>query len=309
MQNPFFYNTKPFTKILFLVFLAVVSSLIFTFVGLIIAVPLFGIEISRFKEYLSVSDPNNLPFIKFMQAIQTISMFILPAFFAAFLYSKNVVKYLKINKKPILELLLLAGIITLTLIPIIGFTTEINSHLKLPDFLKSLETWMQDTENQAKVMVEAFLTVKSTSGLLINLIIVAFLPAVGEELLFRGVLQKLLYKISKNSHTAVIATAIIFSTVHFQFYGFLPRMILGILFGYFFVWSKNLWIPIFAHFVNNAFAVILFYKLQGTKELEAADKFGAEPSQYIFLIISAVITSVMIYSFIRISKKNKLHQK
>lgn len=305
MKNPLFYGSKPFTKILFLVFLAVVSSLIFTLVGLIVAIPLFGISLNNFKEFLDTSNPGNLPFIKYMQAIQTISMFILPAFFAAFVFSKDSLKYLYIKKSPRTNLLLIAGLLTLILIPIISFTTEINSYLKLPEFLKSLETWMQDTENQVKVSVEAFLSVKTISGLAVNLFVVAFLPAVGEELLFRGVLQKLLYKMSKNSHIAIILTAIIFSAVHFQFYSFLPRFILGAIFGYMLVWSKNLWIPIFAHFTNNAFAVILFYNLQGTKELEIADKFGADSSQYIFLAASAALTIFLLFYF-KITAQKKL---
>src|SRR5207344_1198984 len=99
----------------------------------------------------------------------------------------------------------------------------------------------------------------SVLSLAINLFIIAFLPALGEELFFRGMMQKLFSQLTKNNHLAIIITSIIFSAIHLQFYGFLPRMVLGIFLGYLLVWSGSLWLPILAHFVNNASAVLFTF--------------------------------------------------
>ena len=86
---------------------------------------------------------------------------------------------------------------------------------------------------------------------------VAMIPAIGEELLFRGVLQKQLIKGLGNAHVAIILTAVIFSAFHLQFLGFFSRALLGMLFGYLYYWSKNMWYPILTHFTNNGLALLL----------------------------------------------------
>jgi membrane protease YdiL (CAAX protease family) len=106
--------------------------------------------------------------------------------------------------------------------------------------------------------------------MIINLFIIAILPAVGEEFFFRGVLQKILIKLFKSGHVAIWVTAFIFSAMHFQFFGFVPRFILGLIFGYLFFWSGTLWLPVISHFINNAVPVIMAYK-------QGMEKFNAPP--------------------------------
>jgi membrane protease YdiL (CAAX protease family) len=93
----------------------------------------------------------------------------------------------------------------------------------------------------------------------INLIMIAVLPALGEEFIFRGVFQKIFCRLFGSGHIAIWITAFIFSFVHLQFFGFLPRFILGLLFGYLFYWSRTLWLPVIAHFVNNAVPTFIAY--------------------------------------------------
>ena len=84
----------------------------------------------------------------------------------------------------------------------------------------------------------------------------AVAAGITEEFLFRGALQRIIGKWTYNHHIIIWSAAIIFSTFHMQFFGFLPRMLLGAYFGYLLYWTRNIWIPVFAHFVNNAIAVI-----------------------------------------------------
>jgi len=101
--------------------------------------------------------------------------------------------------------------------------------------------------------------------MILNLFIIAILPAVGEEFFFRGVLQKILIRLFKSVHVAIWVTAFIFSAIHFQFFGFVPRFILGLIFGYLFFWSGTLWLPVISHFINNAVPVIMSY-IQGMEK-------------------------------------------
>src|SRR5690606_2422366 len=116
--------------------------------------------------------------------------------------------------------------------------------------------WMKVQELQMEKITEKILQVTSFSGLLLNLLVIAIIPAIGEELLFRGCLQPVFHRWTKNIHIAIWITAIIFSAIHVQFYGFIPRMLMGAVFGYMLYWGRSIWLPIIAHFINNATAVI-----------------------------------------------------
>jgi membrane protease YdiL (CAAX protease family) len=95
--------------------------------------------------------------------------------------------------------------------------------------------------------------------MMLNVFVVAVMPSIGEELIFRGVIQKVFSNIFRSGHLAIWMTAFVFSAIHFQFYGFIPRFILGLIFGYLFFWSGKLWLPIITHFVNNAVPTIGAY--------------------------------------------------
>lgn len=117
----------------------------------------------------------------------------------------------------------------------------------------------QPGEELAEQMTEAMLNMPNVTSLLINLLVVAVIPAVCEELAFRGVLQIQLSRMFKNVHAGIWVSAFVFSFIHFQFYGFLPRMLLGAFFGYLLVHTGSIWAPILAHFLNNAAAVSVHY--------------------------------------------------
>ena len=108
-------------------------------------------------------------------------------------------------------------------------------------------------------LLDVIMTPETLSGMWLNLVIIAALPAIGEELIFRGVFQKILQNLFRSGHLSVWFTSFLFSAIHFQFYGFLPRFILGLIFGYLFLWSRNIWLPVIAHFINNAVPTVGAY--------------------------------------------------
>ncbi|MNY28869.1 CAAX amino terminal protease self- immunity [compost metagenome] len=168
--------------------------------------------------------------------------------------------------------------------------------MDFPDFLNRVEEWMRMKEDQMAGLTKAFLKMDTVRQLIFNLFMIAVLPAMGEELLFRGVLQKLLIDSSRNHHAGIWIAAIIFSALHFQFYGFLPRMFLGVLFGYLFYWSGNIWLPIIAHFINNSTVVVVSYLFQHkfiNFDIDKASKVSIEA--YVACFAISVLLVVTFY--------------
>ena len=233
MKNPLFEQSHPFTKFLFLLFIIVASFSIFLIFGLITAVPLFGLQLSSFQEALNINNPENMGLIKYMQFIQHLGIFVVPPIIAAYIFSNYPKHYLYADGKSKFAVYILAAGIIIFAIPLINYTGALNAKLSLPAGFSGLETKIKAMEEAAGKMTEAFLNVKTIGGLGVNLIIVALLPAVGEEFLFRGVLLRLFREWTKNKHAAILISAFLFSAIHFQFYGFLPRFLLGVLFQQF----------------------------------------------------------------------------
>lgn len=173
----------------------------------------------------------------------------------------------------------------------IPFTTTLttwNESMSLGGVFEPLEEWMRTLEETAQAAVERMANVSTIGGFLLNLLILALIPAVGEEMTFRGVLQQSLTR-KMNPHLAILLSAAIFSFIHFQFFGFLPRMFLGILLGYMFYVTNSLWTSIAMHFINNGCLVTLYY-LNNVGIINVdVDHFGETHNIWI-IAASAVIT-------------------
>ena len=248
--------------------------------------------------------------LKWLQLIQTIAIFLLPPLCMAYLWSEQPLQWLQLAtpKLPTLQdkskQIILAIGIMLVALPGINLLSHLNHQMTLPAFLEPLEQWMKVQEENAKVLTEQFLNVTTLGGLIINLLLMAVLPAVAEELTFRGTLQQLL-KAKTNSHLAIWCSAILFSAIHFQFYGFIPRMVMGAMFGYTLWWTGSLWIPILMHFTNNAMAVLLYFlALRADWDMEQVDAIGTNDTLWLG-VVSIVITIIGIYAFRRSTTMSK----
>lgn len=252
-----------------------------------------------------LSDINTLKWIQFLQ---TISLFLLPSLILAYLCAKAPWNWLLLDKKVDWKVLLWAIGIMLVALPAINLMSHFNQQMVLPSWLSGLEEWMKNKEAEAEWLTKQFMSVTTVSGLLVNLLLMAVLPALSEEITFRGVLQRLLspkhstlnsHLSTLNSHLSIWLTAIIFSAIHMQFYGFLPRMLMGAMFGYALVWTGSLWIPILMHFTNNAMAVLLYFvSLRADWDIDKIDAIGTGNTLWLG-IASIVPTIVGIYAFRR----------
>jgi len=236
----------------------------------------------------------NAEYLKVTQTLQMILVFALPALFCAAIFSEKPIVFLDLQKTSAKNYFFTA-MFAFSALPAINFFAWLNSQMKLPKFLAGLENLMRTTENELMRLTEQMLAVDTLGGLAINLIVIALLAALCEELFFRGLLQKTLSE-RINKHAAIWVTAFIFSAIHFQFYGFLPRMLLGAAFGYMVVWSGSLWLPILAHFINNAVGVIAFFIAKKQNLTFDIENIGAEQSWYLGLLF----VPICIYFLIKI---------
>ena len=194
--------------------------------------------------------------MRLLQLISALGTFLFPALALAWLCSYNPKEYLSIGKMPKGHILLLTFLSIFLITPSISLTGILNKQMELPSFMEPIENWMRLQEETAEQLTLKLLAGRGIITLFFNLIVIAVAAGITEEFLFRGALQRIIGKWTYNHHIIIWSAAIIFSTFHMQFFGFLPRMLLGAYFGYLLYWTRNIWIPVFAHFVNNAIAVI-----------------------------------------------------
>jgi membrane protease YdiL (CAAX protease family) len=287
-------NLHPVIKLMIvftLVFIGLFFSQIFSGIILLLSTPADIINTTYCPESINVN------VLKAIQGISAIFTFLIPAYAVAFISHPDPSHHLRINKRIDYRETIMVILLMISCIPVINLMAEWNAALNLPDALDRLEKIMITMEESAQHMQEQLLAADNSIGLVVNLIVIAVLPALGEEILFRGIIQRTLREWLKNPHAAIIVTGFLFSFVHFQFFGFIPRMFLGIIFGYLLYWTGKLWIPILAHFVNNALATMWYYiYFKNEKAVPNPDEFGTS-SESVFLYISIVIFIAIVYFY------------
>ncbi|ODT55918.1 MAG: hypothetical protein BGP01_13685 [Paludibacter sp. 47-17] len=240
-------------------------------------------------------DLESIRSLKLAQLLQSIGIFFVPPLVLASVWSHRPAAWLKLTQVPSAKKGLLVLLTMWSAIPAINLIGEWNDSIVLPGSLATLEAAMRAMEQRAEEMTERLMVMEDWVALLSTLGLVAVIPALGEELFFRATVQQLLHsKVGK--HLAVWLAAVIFSFIHFQFYGFVPRMLLGAIMGYLMVWSGSLWYPVIAHFVNNA-TVVSFYFMhqQGWVDLDL-ERFGSDTTAlagYISIVVCTVMMLVV----------------
>ncbi len=307
IKPPLLHNMHAFPKLILLVAL-IIAAMIFTLVfGVLIAVPFWGTDVLNKLSMLgNSSDHSLIALAKYFQIQSQLGTFIIPVLIFAFLDGRKIISYLKLNVQPGFIILMIAGICIVSAVPFINYLAELNMQMKLPSSLAGVEQWMRSSEDKASQITEMFLNVSTIWGFLINILMISVLPSIGEEFLFRGVLQPLFHKWTKNIHVAVIISAFLFSVIHIQFYGFIPRFLMGVLLGYSFVWSGSLWVPVFIHFINNSAAVIMSYLFTTGYADNAYETIGTGGSASIPLILSLFFTASSVFLLYFLSKRKHI---
>ncbi|MBR8535065.1 CPBP family intramembrane metalloprotease [Carboxylicivirga sediminis] len=258
-----FQHHPPLIKLILLFTAVLFFGTINTYLMSLLANPCFGVDITSIE-----SMQNNISFMQLFQISQSISLFVLPSLLAFYFFYKpfktGITGYHKISWSIIIFTIAIIGISQ----PFISFSGWLNHQLELPDNMQQVQNWMTQKEYEVKELTISLIRYDNWLQVSITILMMSILPAIGEEWLFRGLLQRELTALFKNKHVAIIVTAILFSAIHMQFFTFLPRFFLGIILGYLFVLSGHLWLPVIGHFVNNFMAIAATYYLlqNGNKE-------------------------------------------
>jgi membrane protease YdiL (CAAX protease family) len=247
-----------------------------------------------------MTNPEYSDAIKIIQTITAVVGFLMPAIFSALL----------LNRKPF-RLLGFAGRIKISQVGItlliVFFSMFVSAALayfnEMIPLTDKLKIFFDKLEKDYNDQVEAIITLNNFTDYIIAVGIMAFIPAVCEEALFRGGLQNFLTRSTKTPWLSIIIISLIFSAVHFSFYGFLSRFFLGIMLGLIFHYSGKLWLSILAHFINNLIAVTAIYILtqQGKSLEEAIAETGGTP----WYIVALPVVVILFFWFYRVSKKEK----
>lgn len=265
-------------------------------IGIGLALPFFDFDLDGLL--IAISDPLNNPQAKIptyiVQGTASIIGFVLVPWIYLTRIQAPFFNRLVILNLPrplaVLQIALIGIAFMVALAPVV----EWNAEMTLPGFLSGFETWAKDHELLLEQLTRFLTQFDNPGQFAIAFLVIAVIPAIGEELLFRGVIQNQVYFLTGRGHLAIWITAFFFSAFHLQFYGFLPRMLLGVLFGYLYYWSGNLIIPILAHFVNNGFTLTMVYLHQlGVVEfdLESTDQVELLPVMLSILVASGLIVN------------------
>ncbi len=247
----------------------------------------------------SINENSPLGTRNFMRAtlfLNHVFSFIIPAIATAFFaYKKLWVKSLRLDKKPMISSILLGAIWFVASIPFVQLVFQLNQKLPLPQ-------WMMNLESSTSNLLEGIIAQNNFYEIVLNVFLIGVIPAIGEEMVFRGIIQQQIGRLLKNEHVVVWISAAIFSMIHMQFQGFFARMLLGALLGYMFTWTKNLWVPMALHLLNNGMQVIGIY-VMGIKPSEM-DKITEADKMPWWAGVLSLIATVGLGIYIQ-----KVHQK
>ncbi len=291
----YFKKVHPFLQLLVFAGIAGGCFMLIGTIGSLILASTSGIDLLTLSDpdKWDYSDPSMLGFLRGMLVIQFIALYIIPVFIFARLCDSKPAEYLGLRSSKLLYYIL-GTIVLIIALPFVDWMGTINHNL-VPEST-SLGSWMKEAEEAAAKQIGYMLKRDSISDLLANLLFIAVFAGVGEELFFRGVLQRLFIKLFKNAWAGIIVTAIIFSAIHLQFYGFIPRLILGILLGLIYWYSGSIWPSIIAHFAYDAFAVIMIYFNPSLADQAAVTSFGNQT-------VMALISFALVVGIIIVMKK------
>lgn len=271
----FFKDSKPFLKLMMLIF-------IFMFLATVTG-------------FITIFLPMN-PLLS--QAISQIILFGFSVLIWGLMFEESAYKFLKLEKKNSSYYFIIAVLMVIIATPFIDGIGLWNNNWHFQG-----EELFRNMEKEAEKIMEGFMSDTSVLGLIINIIVVAALPAFLEEFFFRGAMQPTIINLVRNRFIGILITAIIFSLIHFQPFSSLPRVFLGLFLGYLYVFSKNIFVPILFHFLNNLTVVVNTYLINTHKTNFNLNELGSVFNPYIFVLSILIISFLFVFE---IKKEKKI---
>ena len=260
-----------------------------------------GMDFTEIQSYLKellanpAVSPGNWYELMLLQAVNHMGTYLFPSLLYWYWVEKRT--WGQFSTRPVSAVagLGLVALIIIVFMPFDSLIIEWNQNIHLPEILSPIEQWMRDQEKNLAGMTKFLTTFKRADQLLIALLVIGVIAALGEETLFRGILQRNFAYWTGNAHVGIWLSAALFSAIHVQFLGFFPRMLLGALFGYLYLWSGNLWVPILAHLVNNGFTVLMVYLYQ--QKMTTMDIESSESVPVFGSLVALIFTAGLLYYF------------
>jgi len=294
-------ENTPYLQLLMLLAYALLGVIVFSVLAFALIYGFFGPDGLSSMMALDSGGTMNKAAVRIILIASSLGFFLVPPILLAITEKTKLSTFYGLPQ-PDVKLLGLVFLIMMVSMPIMEWTAVVNQKMTLPEALKPLEQWMKEKENEAMQTTLLLLKMKSIQDLLVNLFMIALLPAVAEELMFRGGVQRTFNRMFKNPHVAIWTTAIIFSAIHLQFYGFLPRLLLGAGFGYIYYFSGNLWYAMLGHFLNNAYAVCAAWYMQKSNIPLSATDSTISIAWYGY-VLSFILTIATFIYFKNVTKK------
>lgn len=291
-------DTHPVNYILLLLGFMLGGFFVGNFLSMTLLHLLYGYNLRELASVVQTPEayPQGKEAVNIFQGISHFCAFTLASLALLFSMGQPVRNYLSPRKTIPVGLWLLAALLIIIIMPANSWIIELNTKMNLPDFMAGFEQWAKSKEETLKELTQYLTKFNSAAEFVWGLLIFAVVPAIGEELVFRSILQKQLIRWFSNPHVGIWVTAIIFGAIHLQFYGMLPRTLLGALLGYLYWWSGNIWIPILSHFMNNGFTVLMMYLVQQKYINYDIDSTETMPLQ---TVLFSVIATVGVLYYLR----------
>ncbi|TGE26532.1 CPBP family intramembrane glutamic endopeptidase [Hymenobacter metallicola] len=287
----------PLVNLMLLLGLAVATFCIAGFFATVFSNLFFGVGLREMGNVTQnpQAHPNGWAVLMLTQGI-TLFVMLAGAAWGLVLVTGQSVRDYFMPRRPVSALWLVAAAALIILsLPLMSAFIQWNADMHLPGFFGGFERWARAKEEELKG-VTAFLTrLNSPVRLAVALLVIGVVPAISEELFFRGVIQRNLVDLFKSRHAGVFLAAAIFSAIHMQFLGFIPRFVLGLILGYLYEWSGNILVPMAAHFTQNAFQLLLIYVQQQQWAGADFDPDSTDSMPWYLVLLSALFTGAVLY--------------
>ncbi|MFM9945542.1 MAG: lysostaphin resistance A-like protein [Bacteroidia bacterium] len=281
-----------------------INLFLFTVLAQFICQAVYHVDISGYigAGNYTTPKPNELSATRLFFCIYSIGTFVFSSFILALIFKQKPTEYLGLNSFPKPIYLIIVPVLLIVCMPFLSWLVQLNAQLELPTFLSGLEKTLKAAEDQNNNLYKLMLGMSSYIDLFINILVMALIPAIGEELFCRGVLLNLVYDYSGKILKSIVVVAIIFTLFHLQFYKFMPMMVLAVMLGLFINWTQSIWASILFHFLNNTLAVVgSFYSQRGVKNFMTDENFQMP---YLLTILSFVLTIALIAWLNKFAKQN-----
>ncbi len=256
MNNYIFKELTGFQKLLIYILLLISGSILVTFVGIEFIKLTLGIDISSINQSVLI-DNNSIRALKIITIFSHLGTFIIPSLIFLFFFNTSIHQFWGIKKQR--QFIFLAIPFFFIGTSILGeWSLILNHKIDFQILPQYISDYIYNSQKSSELLIKQFIGI-TWQSYTINILIIAIVPAIGEELTFRAVLQPLFINTFKNKQASILFVAFIFAFIHFQFMDFFPRFLLGVIYGYIFYYTKNIFYSIILHFLNNFTALTLLF--------------------------------------------------